>query len=186
MLFTHILFEIGMTFLANRIQHLGFGEIAKHQVRLATIFAVYGLIASVIYFLAGLGKFELSFAIDTRTAGLIVGFFFLPSLFEELIWRWILITPDVLGSFGHRSIRQIIFSSIMFTIAHPIAALLFVPHAKEVFLQPAFLIIVFLLGLTCGSSYVLTKSIWPAVVIHWLTVLAWKFLLGGLFVMLGR
>ena len=175
-----------MTFIANRIQYLGFGEIANNKVRLAVLFCTYGILATLIYLSAGLGKLNPSFAFDFRTAGLVIGFFFLPSLIEELFWRWILIKPDVLGSFGYKSIRQIIFSSIVFTIAHPIAALLFVPHAKEVFLQPAFLLVVFLLGLTCGSSYVLTKSIWPAIVIHWLTVLVWKFLLGGPFVMLGR
>ena len=36
-----------------------------------------------------------------------------------------------------------------------------------------------LLGATCTAAYLISRSIWPPVVLHWLTVLAWIWLLGG-------
>ncbi len=175
-----------MIFFSRRIPYLALGNTFKKKKEVSLLFFAYGIIAISIYLLAGLGEYNPQFKLNSRNFGLIAGFFVLPSLIEELVWRWVLISPTVLGSISGKSIKQILISSIIFTAAHPIAAILFVPHARDIFFQPAFLLIVFLLGMTCGTSYVLTKSIWPSVIIHWLTVLAWKFLFGGPFVMLGR
>lgn len=148
--------------------------------------AVYGVAATAIYLNAGLGRWSPQFTPIERTLALSLGFFVVPSLCEELLWRWLLIPPGVLGKASGKSLLAVVATSLVFTAAHPLAGVYIVPHARDVFTNPAFLLIVFLLGLTCGSMYVVSKSIWPPVLTHWITVLAWKFLFGGPFVLLGR
>ena len=66
-----------------------------------------------------------------------------------------------------------------FTAWHPLNAWLLNPGGRTFFYDPWFLAIVFLLGLTCGATYVASRSLWVPVVIHWATVLIWVFFLGG-------
>jgi predicted Abi (CAAX) family protease len=39
--------------------------------------------------------------------------------------------------------------------------------------DPRFLVQVTLLGLACSLAYLVSGSIWPPVLIHWLTVVVW-------------
>ena len=172
--------------LRPRLPALGLGETRRRWRALLLFSAAYAAVGATIYLAAGLGEWSPSFSPVGRSLALCVGLFFLPSLVEELVWRWLLIPPTRLGTFDRKITGWVIGSTVIFTAAHPVAGLLFVPHVRELFCSPAFLAIVFLLGLTCGATYVVAKSIWPPVVIHWLTVLAWKLLLGGPFVLLGR
>ncbi len=172
--------------LLDRAASLGLGQTSKRISVLILLTSIYAAVASTIYLTSDLGEWSPEFNPVGTSLLLVIGFFFMPSLFEELLWRWLLIPPSCLGRLDGRTIWYIVITSLVFTAGHPVAAYLFVPHAKGVFLQPSFLIIVFLLGLTCGTAYVVAKSIWPSTAIHWLTVLAWKFLLGGPFIMLGR
>ena len=49
-------------------------------------------------------------------------------------------------------------------------------HPAQVWLG---LLIAAALGLTCTLAWRMTGSIWPAVAIHWVTVVGWKAVLGG-------
>ncbi|QDV74825.1 type II CAAX prenyl endopeptidase Rce1 family protein [Botrimarina mediterranea] len=171
---------------ATRLTALGFGETWRNRGTLAGLGIVYAVTATLIYLSAELGKWSPSFSPVGQSLALAVGFFFLPSLAEELFWRWLLIPPSCFDGKAGRTIGWVLATAAVFTAAHPVAGTFFVPHAREIFTNPAFLLIVYLLGVTCGASYVIARSIWPPVVVHWLTVLAWKFLLGGPFVLLGR
>ena len=62
---------------------------------------------------------------------------------------------------------------------HPLNAVTVNRSAIPVFLDPAFLVIVAALGLTCGYSYVVSQSIWVPIFIHWATVVVWVLFLGG-------
>jgi len=53
------------------------------------------------------------------------------------------------------------------------------PKVNPFFLNLNFLLIVFLLGITCSLGYILSRSIWVPVIIHWLTALVWLLFLGG-------
>ena len=61
-----------------------------------------------------------------------------------------------------------------FVLWHPVQVWLGLPMAQPVFLEPAFLVMAALLGVVCTLAYRRSGSIWPAVMIHWLTVVAWK------------
>lgn len=105
--------------------------------------------------------------------------FVFPSLFEEALFRGILIPRDTLQHGGKRMILAIGWSTFLFVLWHPFNAMIFNHAAMPIFLDPAFLLTVAALGITCGYSYVVSKSLWVPVLIHWVTVVVWVFFLGG-------
>lgn len=105
--------------------------------------------------------------------------FIFPSLLEEVFFRGILIPNNT----RERGVKHIILftllSTLMFVLWHPFNALTINTGAREIFLNPYFLIIVFCLGLVCSFSYIFSRSLWAPVIIHWLTVVVWVIFLGG-------
>lgn len=95
-----------------------------------------------------------------------VAAFLLPSLLEELVFRvW-------MG--GKRGWFRAIAAISAFVLWHPLQVWLNLPMAQPLFLEPVFLAITGLLGLACTIAYRISGSVWPPVVIHWITVIAWK------------
>lgn len=70
-------------------------------------------------------------------------------------------------------------STLAFVAWHPLNALTVNRSALPIFLDPAFLLIFAGLGAVCGYGYVVSRSIWVPVLIHWATVVVWVLLLGG-------
>lgn len=92
--------------------------------------------------------------------------FFIPALAEEMVFRvW-------LG--GRTGWIRGGLAVTAFVVWHPAQVWLGLPMAQDLFLEPAFLAITALLGLTCTLAYRLSASIWPPVLIHWVTVVLWK------------
>jgi len=102
-----------------------------------------------------------------------------PAIPEEFFFRGFLIPRNAAELPWQRSAAYVIFSAFAFTVWHPLNALTINPTAQPFFLNAYFLAIVFLLGLACSISYVLSRSIWVPVLIHWLTVVVWVTSLGG-------
>ncbi|XOZ34438.1 type II CAAX prenyl endopeptidase Rce1 family protein [Halomonadaceae bacterium KBTZ08] len=102
-----------------------------------------------------------------------------PSLLEEAFFRGILIPRNIRQAGAPRATGAVAISTIVFVAWHPINALAFNHSAIPLFLDPWFLLIVAALGATCGYSYVISRSIWPPVLIHWATVTVWVLFLGG-------
>ncbi len=100
-----------------------------------------------------------------------------PSLIEEAFFRGVLI-PRNAAERGRAAV-SIALSTLVFIAWHPVNALVFSHSAAPIFLDPWFLVIVAALGVTCGHAYVVSKSIWIPVIIHWATVLTWVIFLGG-------
>lgn len=90
----------------------------------------------------------------------------IPALAEEMVFRVMMAgrTGRLRGSIALAA----------FVLWHPVQAWLGLPTAQPVFLEPAFLATVALLGLICTISWRRSGSVWPAVVMHWATVVAWK------------
>lgn len=108
-----------------------------------------------------------------------VTLFVFPALLEEAFFRGVLIPRDVAGRGRKAAWRHIVISTLLFVVWHPLNALTVNPTGRALFLDPAFLGITALLGLTCGYAYVVSRSLWQPIIIHWLTVLVWVTLLGG-------
>jgi predicted Abi (CAAX) family protease len=135
------------------------------------------LLSVAIGFGTGLLKIE---PLNSKIAPLLpITLFIFPSLLEEVFFRGILIPRNVLAFGVGKAARAVVISSVAFVVWHPLNALAFNHSAIPVFLDPWFLLIVSALGLTCGFSYVVSRSIWVPVIIHWATVTVWVLLLGG-------
>jgi len=137
----------------------------------------YAVVSLAIGFSSGLLRFELVSA----ELALLLPFtlFIFPSLLEEAFFRGVLIPRDTIERGRRRIILAITWSTVLFVLWHPLNAVTLNRSAIPVFLDPAFLVIVAALGLTCGYSYVVSQSIWVPIFIHWATVVVWVLFLGG-------
>jgi predicted Abi (CAAX) family protease len=105
--------------------------------------------------------------------------FIFPSLLEEVLFRGVLIPNNVVIHGRKKIAIYIIVSTSAFVLWHPINALTINRTAINIFLNPSFLLIVTILGITCSISYVVSRSLWMPIIIHWLTVVVWVIFLGG-------
>lgn len=95
----------------------------------------------------------------------------LPSVFEEVAFRGIALTV-FLGKYSER--KSIIFSSIGFSLMH----LLNLTNGRELEWVLGQLVWSFILGLFYGYVFVRTKSLWPSMIIHYLSNLTISILSG--------
>jgi predicted Abi (CAAX) family protease len=117
--------------------------------------------------------------VDTRTpvdlealARFAVIGFFIPCLTEELFFRAAIVPRRA-------SRLHCLLAIAAFVLWHPLQALWFGAAWAEVVLNPWFLAAVAALGVATTRLYLATLSIWPAVAVHWLVVVAWKALGGA-------
>ncbi len=120
-------------------------------------------------FLAGPWRLRPLRVLLPRAAALLL----LPALVEELIFRVALLPHPLEGEPRGPLLAWLALSVGLFVLYHPLAARLWYPQARPVFDDPRFLVQCTLLGLACGLVYVVTGSLWPPVLIHWLAVLVW-------------
>jgi len=112
-------------------------------------------------------------------AGIAAALLFKPALLEERFFRVLLLPMP--GPAASR--RQIVLwagvSLATFVAWHPINGWLFRPAALPLFANPVFLVLAGLLGTACTATYLTSRSVWPATIIHWLAVSVWILCLGG-------
>src|SRR5262249_12475675 len=107
------------------------------------------------------------------------GTFFLPGVFEETLFRVLLLPHLREAAPRWRVLLCGAVALTLFVLWHPWNAWLFAPAARPIFYNGVFLSLAGLLGLVCTVAYLRTGSVWPSVIIHWLAVIAWKLCLGG-------
>jgi uncharacterized protein len=142
----------------------------QYAVILLGLFAVIYL---PIGFTAGFLKFDwrLNPGLMLSVAA---GALIMPGIIEEFIFR-LLLMPHRTESLSVRS-RQFwtIVSWLLFLLYH------MPPWTPAFFKTPIFLLGAGLLGIACTISYWQSRSIWTAVLIHWVIVAVWLLCLGGL------
>ncbi len=128
------------------------------------VIAVFASVALPVGLASGLLRPE-----TARTAALplLLRTLFVPALLEELLFRAL---PPL---------RLWPLALAAYVLVHPLNALLFLPSARGVFYDPAFLFLAALLGGGCTLLYRRTRSLWPPVVLHGLVVAGWLVFLGG-------
>ncbi|HMZ78469.1 MAG TPA: CPBP family glutamic-type intramembrane protease [Acidobacteriota bacterium] len=105
--------------------------------------------------------------------------FLKPCLVEESIFRGLLL-PHPSEQLPPSSIwKWSLFSLLIFIASHPLNGWLIKPAVLVLFLSPIFLTCAGILGLVCTLVYLRTGSIWPPVILHWMSVVVWITLLGG-------
>ena len=135
---------------------------------------LFGLIAGPIaYYQNIINVWETSFA-----PLLLIKAFFLPSLFEETVFR-VLLNPHPRENPSIASEQIWALVSVGLYVAwHPFNAWLLTPSARHVFYGPSFLVVTTLLGCACLAAYKRRGSVWQAVALHWAAVCVW-LTLGG-------
>lgn len=134
-------------------------------------------VSLVVGFLTGLLEFNV---LDSNVLWIMPFVLFVfPSFLEESLFRGLLIPNDAQNRGRGYIISITLFSAIIFVIWHPLNALTINPGARVIFTDPFFLLIAFFLGIACAISYIYSRSLWSAVLIHWVTVVVWVIFLGG-------
>ncbi|HEY9090938.1 type II CAAX prenyl endopeptidase Rce1 family protein [Parasphingorhabdus sp.] len=103
--------------------------------------------------------------------------FFVPALIEEVIFRGVLLSwlTQLTPRWGAW------LSTLLFVAWQPLQALTIGPPWANMFLHPAFWVAILILGIILAHIRIVSRSLWPVVVIHWFAVLIWKSLLGAPF-----
>jgi predicted Abi (CAAX) family protease len=143
---------------------------------------VYGLFligAFPVGLLSGLVRVDPASLTRNELVGSGLLLFVHPALAEEIIFRGLLLPRD--GRSWRRGRLLLVVGAALaaYVASHPINALLFRPQVVGLFESTPYLALTTLLGLTCTAAYLISRSIWPSVAIHWLTVVTWIWLLGG-------
>lgn len=143
------------------------------------IFCLYTLIALLVGFLTGF--FQPGFLdVDIRIILFLPIFLFVfPAVFEELIFRGLLLPHKTRELPGKQVLLYSVLSIVVFVGYHPINGLTLARFAYPIFTNPIFLFLATLMAIACTITYLRSGSIWIPIVIHWLTVLVWIFFLGG-------
>jgi len=160
--------NLGQSFLASPL---------KAPLKSWALVPAFVIVAVSVGFVTGLFQFAWLDSPITPLLPLIL--FVFPSLLEEAFFRGILIPRNVLAAGHAKAAWSVVISTLIFVVWHPFNALAFNPTAIPLFLNPWFLIIVGAMGVTCGYAYVLSRSIWVPVIIHWAAVTVWVLFLGG-------
>ena len=160
---------------------LSFSNIPSISDWLNTIvlLVIYALIAFSFGFSFDFLQLEHQFAKNT-VLRIIATSLFAPAIFEELLFRVILLPQPSENMPIGSILAWSITSLFLFIIYHPLNAIIFFPSGRETFFNPVFLGLATLLGLICTAAYLQTGSIWSPVFIHWVTVIIWLLCLGGM------
>ncbi|MEL7485702.1 MAG: CPBP family glutamic-type intramembrane protease [Pseudomonadota bacterium] len=143
----------------------------------SAVFAAFGVFATAFGLASGLFAFELERDIGALLHIAVVAMVF-PGLFEELMFR----IPIMYAAQRMSGLRLLSFcasSLVAFVLWHPLNATFLLTVARELFFDWRFLVIAAALGTSATLIALRTRTIWTAVVFHWLAVVAWKAFLGG-------
>jgi predicted Abi (CAAX) family protease len=103
-----------------------------------------------------------------------------PAITEELFFRVLFLPhPTAAVNWQIWSLWAAL-SLLIFILYHPLNAKTFYKDGYPTFFQPIFLTLATLLGITCTTTYALTGSLWIIIFIHWLVVVLWLLLFGGM------
>ncbi len=147
------------------------------------LLSVYSLVAISFGLRSGFLTLNHKFDSLDRSVGTnihsIVHLFFLPALLEEILFRLLLIPHPIETVISSDIYLWSAISLGLFIIYHPLNALTFYKPGNPTFMDWRFLTLAGLLGMVCSIAYLLTGSIWSAVLIHWVVVVGWLKVFGG-------
>jgi predicted Abi (CAAX) family protease len=143
------------------------------------VFLIYMAVGLPVGFCSGFFTIEVLKTDIWVMIALPICLFFIPSLFEEVVFRGFLLPHKD----REVSIIYLLFYAVLsiaiFIAWHPINAITINHPAFSMFTNPFFLSLAALMGIACTITYLKTGSLWVPIAIHWLTVLVWVFLLSG-------
>jgi uncharacterized protein (DUF2235 family)/membrane protease YdiL (CAAX protease family) len=153
----------------------GWGQAGKEALWLIPALALFGWLGSFLSWPPELAPGFMPLALIAFLAVV---------LLEETVFRGILLKPPPLGT---SALGPVVLSAALYTLWHPLQ----VVGCRWLASGPCplpwawlgfcfwFLAACFALGLACARIVVKTRSIWPAVMLHWVLIVAWFALFGG-------
>ncbi|MBD2680058.1 CPBP family intramembrane metalloprotease [Nostoc paludosum FACHB-159] len=111
---------------------------------------------------------------------LILRCLFAPAILEELIFRVFLVPHPTENINFSDWLLWVTISLLLFILYHPLNAKTFFKAGLSTFFNLVFLSLAALLGITCTVAYALTGSLWVIVLIHWVVVVVWLIVFGGM------
>ena len=152
---------------------------ARNWLHCLLVYAGFGAFALSIGLGSGLLRPSLAELSPKTFALLAITTFLSPAFIEEIIFRVLPLPRDATRVTKGRLVLISVVSLVVFVAAHPLTAWLVRPTAWALFTSPAFLVCAAFLGAACTIVYLISKSLWPPVLLHWTVVLAWIVVLGG-------
>ncbi|MEH2423862.1 MAG: CPBP family glutamic-type intramembrane protease [Nostoc sp.] len=114
------------------------------------------------------------------TCLLILRCLFTPAINEELFFRVLLLPhPSEITNWLQWSLWAI-GGLVLFVLYHPLNAKIFFKAGIPTFFNRVFLTLTLWLGIICTVAYTLTGSLWVIVLIHWVVVVVWLIVFGGI------
>lgn len=114
------------------------------------------------------------------TCLLILRCLFTPAIIEELFFRVLLLPhPSEITNWLQWSLWAIV-SLVLFVLYHPLKAKTSFKAGISTFFNRVFLTLTLWLGIICTVAYTLTGSLWVIVLIHWVVVVVWLIVFGGI------
>ena len=143
------------------------------------VFLIYMAVALPVGFCSGFFTIQILKTNMWVMIALPIFLFFIPSLFEEIVFRGFLLPHKERKISTIHLLFYAAFSVALFIAWHPINAMTINNPAFSMFTNPIFLSLAALMAIACTITYLRTGSLWIPIAIHWLTVLVWVFFLSG-------
>jgi predicted Abi (CAAX) family protease len=147
---------------------------------LALLLIIYSIIALPYGWRFGFLQINFWTANWIDTCLLILRCLFAPAIVEELLFRVLLLPhPTEITDWLRWSLWAIV-SLVLFVLYHPLNAKTFFKAGNPTFFNRVFLTLALCLGVICTIAYTLTGSLWVIVFIHWVVVVVWLIVFGGI------
>ncbi len=141
---------------------------------------IYSMIALPLGFKFGFLQLQIWSANSIDKSLLTLRCLFLPAIVEELFFRVLLLPhPNEITNWFKWGLWAF-FTILLFVIYHPLNAKYFYKAGFPTFFNPVFLGLAGLLGIACTIAYGLTGSLLVIVLIHWVIVVFWLIIFGGI------
>ncbi len=152
----------------------------QHWLVIVVMLVIYSIIAIPLGFKLEFLQMQIRSGNWLDKCLLICRCLFLPAIVEELFFR-ILLLPHPLENTNYLQWSLWgIGSLLLFVFYHPLNAKTFFKAGFPTFFNPVFLGLAALLGIICTVAYALTGSLFVVVVIHWVVVVFWLIIFGGI------
>jgi predicted Abi (CAAX) family protease len=152
-----------------------------------TVLALLLIAAVIIPYGRQSGFLQRELRLDNPVRALLnlIKLFFIPALFEEIIFRVMLLPHFTEGVPTWRWLAWAALSLGLFVLYHVVFSKLSPPRGN-VLSDRRFLLMVLWLGLVLTTLYGLTGSLLAVTLVHWMVVVAWLYGFGGLARLQGK
>ncbi|MEH2378727.1 MAG: CPBP family glutamic-type intramembrane protease [Nostoc sp.] len=169
-----------LSILLNRVLTSLAVPTLKDWLVVALMLIIYSVIALPYGWKSGFLHIQIWSANWIDKCLLILRCLFLPAIVEELFFRVCLLPhPSEITNWFQWALWAIV-SLLLFILYHPLNSKIFSKAEIPTFYNRVFLVLAAFLGIICTVAYTLTGSLFVIVLIHWVVVVVWLIVFGGI------